>query len=376
MNELNKQLLIKNYTENPKGWRKWLSAQKEILDELNDDYPLLDSIPEKVYWLVNDVNDYPKCVICGSPITKFVGRIVGYHKHCCCSCAQLDKQTQQKQRQTKLELYGSETYNNQDKYKETCAERYGVDNIRKSEQFKQHAKQVKLEKYGDENYNNRSAAKQTCVDKYGATTFVHSDVGKNVISNIMLNRYGVDHHWKNDSIHQKCFDTVISKYGGIGNSSEYIKNKSVETLLNKTGYTHNWSDPECRNKCYKTCLERYETEHPVLLHPPRGVTKGHQEVFEFISDIYKGDIILNDRHLRDADSHVFELDIFMPKINVAIEYDGDYWHSLPDMIARDQIKNSLCKYNGIKLIRILESRWLSDKDAIKQELQEELNLYV
>lgn len=375
MNENDKQLIIKNYTNNPKGWRKWLSAQKDLVEELKSEYPFLTDISEMVYWLKNDLKEYPRCVVCNKLVTRFAGRNVGYAKHCGCSCAQLDKETQKKQRQTKLNLYGSETYNNPNKNRETCLGRYGVDNIRKSEQFKQHAKQVKLEKYGDENYNNRDAAKQTCIDKYGATTFVHSDVGKNIVSNIMLNRYGVDHHWKNDNIHQKCFETIKSKYGGMGNSSEYIKNKGAETLFNKTGYTHNWSDPECRNKCYETCSERYGTEHPVLLHPPHGVTKGQYEVFEFLSSVYKDDIILNDRHLRDNNSHIFELDIFMPKLNVAIEYDGDYWHSLPDMIIRDNIKDALCKTNGIKLIRISESVWQKDKETVKHNLLEELDLY-
>ena len=53
-----------------------------------------------------------------------------------------------------------------------------------------------------------------------------------------------------------------------------------------------------------------------------------------------------------------------------IEYDGDYWHSLPEMVKRDHKKDEICQQRGIRLIRIKESDWLSNKDNIKQMLKE------
>lgn len=41
-----------------------------------------------------------------------------------------------KAKETKLERYGNETYNNVEQTKETCLKRYGVDNFRKSEEMK------------------------------------------------------------------------------------------------------------------------------------------------------------------------------------------------------------------------------------------------
>ena len=49
----------------------------------------------------------------------------------------------------------------------------------------------------------------------------------------------------------------------------------------------------------------------------------------------------------------FELDIFIPDIKTAIEYDGEAWHK-EDKIEREKRKYELCKSNGIKLIRIKE----------------------
>jgi len=50
----------------------------------------------------------------------------------------------------------------------------------------------------------------------------------------------------------------------------------------------------------------------------------------------------------------FELDIFIPHLNLAIEYDGVYFHSSKSMIKKDLKKNGICKKNGITLIRIRE----------------------
>lgn len=48
-----------------------------------------------------------------------------------------------------------------------------------------------------------------------------------------------------------------------------------------------------------------------------------------------------------------ELDIYIPSIKYAIEYDGEAWHKA-DKIRREELKHTLCKRNGIKLIRLRE----------------------
>ena len=48
----------------------------------------------------------------------------------------------------------------------------------------------------------------------------------------------------------------------------------------------------------------------------------------------------------------FELDIFIPSKNVAVEYDGYYWHK--NKTQQDLNKNQLCAQRGIKLYRIRE----------------------
>ena len=53
---------------------------------------------------------------------------------------------------------------------------------------------------------------------------------------------------------------------------------------------------------------------------------------------------------RTCDEIGMELDIYIPSLNVAIEYDGIYWHKNKNN--NDKIKTELCNINQIRLIRI------------------------
>ena len=95
----------------------------------------------------------------------------------------------EKAKQAKLEKYGDENYNNVNKIQETCLIKYNAKcvlskksiirnkikqaNIDKYGEYfvnVEKAKQTKLEKYGDENYNNVNKIQETCLKKYGYNT--------------------------------------------------------------------------------------------------------------------------------------------------------------------------------------------------------------
>ena len=48
------------------------------------------------------------------------------------------------------------------------------------------------------------------------------------------------------------------------------------------------------------------------------------------------------------------LDIFVPSLNLAIEYDGSYFHESEQKWGSDAEKDGLCRLNGVVLIRIRE----------------------
>ena len=70
-----------------------------------------------------------------------------------------------------------------------------------------------------------------------------------------------------------------------------------------------------------------------------------QVVFYYVSKVFPSAI---NRHKELG----IELDIYVPELNLGIEYDGYYWHK--DKLAQDNQKDSLCEKLGISLVRIRE----------------------
>jgi len=102
-----------------------------------------------------------------------------------------------------------------------------------------------------------------------------------------------------------------------------------------------------------------------------GKSRGETEVLEYIKTIYTGKIIENDRTiiLNNLTGRNLELDIWMPDLSAAIEYNGLYWHSSEDSVKNDIIKINECKKNGILLYIIMDDEWQSNKEKIKKKLK-------
>ena len=92
------------------------------------------------------------------------------------------------------------------------------------------------------------------------------------------------------------------------------------------------------------------------------VSKPEIKLVDFIRSFYKGEIITNSKNIIPP----MELDIFVPSLNLAIEFNGSYWHS-----ERFKDKNyhlhkyNLCKEKGIRLISIWEWEIIKNKDKIE-----------
>lgn len=88
---------------------------------------------------------------------------------------------------------------------------------------------------------------------------------------------------------------------------------------------------------------------------------------DFIQTIYNGPIHNNDRTILKG--HL-ELDIFLPELKLAFEYDGIFWHGEgikgKDGAKRYHLdKTEQCKEKGVRLIHVYENEW---SDPIKKEV--------
>lgn len=90
-----------------------------------------------------------------------------------------------------------------------------------------------------------------------------------------------------------------------------------------------------------------------------------REVYEYIKDMRDDiEIITNDKSLLNGS----ELDIYIPKLELAIEFNGDYWHSsINKPKYYHQNKSIDCGKHGVQLIHIFEYEW--NNEDVKNKLK-------
>ena len=86
-----------------------------------------------------------------------------------------------------------------------------------------------------------------------------------------------------------------------------------------------------------------------LLETTKGTSFPEQAISFFLK---QNNIEVINRHLISYGNHNYELDIFLPQLNVGIEYDGVFWHSKKE--AKDLKKNEIMEKYNITLVRIRE----------------------
>ena len=90
-----------------------------------------------------------------------------------------------------------------------------------------------------------------------------------------------------------------------------------------------------------------------------------EQLYNYIKTIYNGIILKNNRSIING-----ELDIYLPELQIAIEFNGIYWHS---DIYKDKNyhinKTNECINLNIKLIHIWEDEWLQKKEIILSRIK-------
>ena len=168
-------------------------------------------------------------------------------------------------------------------------------------------------------------------------------------------KYGSRHPMHCQEIKDKVRETTTERWGGIGFASDELRQKTEDKCMELYGVKNSGGSEQALKKIVETKMERYD--HPYFVFPmgEQGmVSKGEKEVLEFVKSIYHGTIIENDRTQMEPNSdnnwlENHELDIWLPDIKVAIEYNGSYWHSRPNIVESDIFKKLQCETKGISI---------------------------
>lgn len=101
-------------------------------------------------------------------------------------------------------------------------------------------------------------------------------------------------------------------------------------------------------------------------------SKEETELLTFIHSIYQGEIQNNVRGMIKNR----EIDIYLPELKIAIEYNGLYWHSEKNGKMKEYHLDKLqkCQLKNIRLIQIFSDEWINKQDIVKSKIKNILNL--
>ena len=247
--------IIRNYFNNIITKNCATSLFKRKLNKLpllskyiNNRYNDSDSWTETIWRIRNNINIKPCCKECGAPL-KFPYKI-----YCSCKCRSNNKNVINKTKQTCLEKYGVEYIIKNDNIKKDIYNK--LKNKRKD--ICKKSQQTKLEKYGNKNYNNREKYKQTCLEKYGVKYPMQNEQFKEKSKQTCLEKYGVEYSLQSEIIKEKSKQTKLEKYG----NPHYINHeKYKQTCLEKYGVDNGFKSEIIKSQIKQTCLEKYGDEN-------------------------------------------------------------------------------------------------------------------
>ncbi len=184
------------------------------------------------------------------------------------------------------------------------------------------------------------------------------------------------HSWKqkvNRRINHKCpycsgrlaikgVNDLKTLYPLLANEFDELKNEISSDLVSpRSGKKYWWKCSVCgyewqatphnrNNKSLSTgcpnCSKRTQTSYP------------EQVLFYYLRKNYSDTV----NRYNDIFNNGMEIDIYIPSLQIGIEYDGELWHDGTDSYIKEKKKYDICKKNEIKLIRVKEN-YLGEKDT-------------
>ena len=334
----------------------------DVLAWIMEQYPLYDSMGQKMRAIVR--GDYCRCQHCHEVMPFLIDR---NHLYCSKKCGMDAKRPK---------LSAAWSYDRIDKAKQTCIERYGA---AYPMQVKEISAKARASREGS--YERAFAkAKATSMERYGTEWFCQSDAGREQA------------RAKADAGHAKRLCRVAKEAGyNIGQHQSLAEAK--QAYLTARGFdididTASRVQVMSRNSLFPYDLLRAQIDG---YHPPmemlkkhftnpyefmtkigiESVSSGQYEVIGFLKELGV-EYNINNRRLIAPQ----ELDVVIPTKQIAIEYNGVYWHDSFKQSSKDyhQKKTERCRDIGWQLIHIWEDEWLQKKDIVKSIIRAKLGL--
>ena len=164
--------------------------------------------------------------------------------------------------------------------------------------------------------------------------------------------------------YESWMEKILPDFEMLNSKENYISTGIMKMKHKKCGHIH-----ERRYAYANGCPRCFAAKHS---------SEPEQEIKQFIMDNTDAEVISRHKIYPVKNRRKSkELDIYIPSLQLAIEYNGLYWHS---EIAGKSKTNHLdktiaCQKEGIQLIHIFENEWRDKRDIIKSILLSKMNKY-
>lgn len=357
-----------------------LSFKEELLFTTNF-LDVYGKVPLKLryYCVLNDVSAIPKCNCCDNPATfKKDYPDQGFALYCSPKCSRSDK-TVAKHIEEKLknEEWLYEQRITLKKSKELIAKELGCSTVPVTKWLSLH--EIEEKRTDVLNKKVEPAPKELLCKMYFDDNMTILDISKNFgVSNTTVGSWFELHNIEKiphsttikTKVIKKIKQTCIKKYGVEFASQKHFSREIIEKLndprwlykehiVNKKSLTKISKELGISDITVKSYFTKYDIETKLY-----NFSNEEKELADFLSNYFE--IERNDRKLIKPK----ELDILFPNKNIAIEYNGCFWHSTftrSDHLHQFE-KFKLCQDAGIKLITIYDDEWNTKKDLVKSKL--------
>lgn len=329
-----------NITSNTQKFKKL--ASKEEIDFLKSKYPSFE--PKESLKLYVKSIENKKCLICNKQLTmKQHLRKTDWCSNKCHTIHMHKNKTgigSTKSLKKKLEgISKIDEEKKYEKYEKTCMEKYGCKNVSQAKMVRE-----KIENHFEKKYGNKNIL---------ITDHFHKK---------MLEKYGVKNR---NQIH-----IIDGRYEDL-NNPDWLKEKHKEFSLEQISKILGVTKRTVELKFKKLNLEINDKKNNKR-------SKLEIEVQNFIEQECG---LKTENSVRTILKNNKELDIYIPEKNIAIEFNGLYWHSCFDkndeknVSKRHIIKTDECEEKGIQLLHIFENEWINNKDLWKSVIKAKCGIF-
>ena len=346
---------------------------KFVLDSTNN-IKCNIALKTRVFLVINNISELPKCCICGKLIEQDIYTLEnGYMKkipwdmkylnELPCDNKECRHIVEDRRRcNTNLKKYGYkcvfESPSIQKQIDETNLKKYGTLKPGDTKEGRQKARETWMKKYGTDHPMKseqcKEKSRQTCIHNFGTKTYAESDESKEKVK--IKNYLRLKEHILNDSEIEFIDIDSLNKIKCIDefwNTKIKVRCKKCGSIFMMRPNKNNYYKIDTLSSCRKC-------------HPISGnISKPEKELMTYIKNIYDLEIQENSKKIIKP----YELDMFFPDINLAIEYDGMYWHSKKSSEYHLE-KTKRCDEEGIKLIHIFENDFIYRKEKILAMIDE------